>query len=66
MTLRPLLTVLLSALAVALSILALIYWREIVTFLLVAGAAWLIWRLKWLLLGVFGLEWLLGGGDGDG
>lgn len=65
MTLRPLLTVLLSALAVALSILALIYWREIVTFLLVAGAASLIWRLKWLLLGALGLSWFLGGDGGD-
>ncbi|WP_420467628.1 hypothetical protein [Panacagrimonas sp.] len=65
MTLRPLLTVLLSALAVALGILALICWREIVTFTLVAGAAWLVWRLKWLLLGALGLSWFLGGDGGD-
>lgn len=65
MTLRPLLTVLLSAPVVTLGILALIYWREIVTFLLVAGAAWLIWRLKWLLLGALGLSWFLGGDGGD-
>lgn len=62
---RPLLAVLLTALMILLGILVLIHWREIATFLLVAGTAWLIWQFKWLVLGVLGLSWLFGGEDGD-
>lgn len=64
--LRPLLTVLLSVLAITLGILALMYWREIVTFLLVAGAACLVWQIKWLLLALLGLRWVFGVDDCGG
>jgi hypothetical protein len=27
---------------------------------------WIIWKLKWVILGIIGLEELFGGGRGDG
>lgn len=38
--------------------------------ILVAGVAtvslWLIWKLRWIILGILGLEMLFGGNDGGG
>jgi hypothetical protein len=29
-----------------------------------AVVLWVLWKLKWVILGIFGLEMLFGGGDG--
>ncbi|MGQ0619680.1 MAG: hypothetical protein ACT4QA_07135 [Panacagrimonas sp.] len=65
MILRPLIAIIIAASAVGLGILALMHWREVGLFLLVTATAWWAWQLKWLLLGVLGLGWLLGGDDCD-
>lgn len=65
MILRPLIATVIVVCAIGLGILALMHWREIGLFLLVSIAAWWAWQLKWVLLGVLGLGWLLGGDDCD-
>jgi hypothetical protein len=30
-----------------------------------ALALWVLWKLKWIILGILGLEMLFGGGDGN-
>ncbi|WP_096700933.1 hypothetical protein [Magnetospirillum sp. 15-1] len=39
-----------------------------VPLVIAAGGAfvlWVIWKLKWIILGILGLEMLFGGGDGS-
>lgn len=62
---HPLPAVVLTGLAIPPGILALVHWREIVTFIPAAGAACLAWRLEWLLPSVLGLGWSLRGNNCD-
>ena len=54
-----------TAAAILLGFVLLMFWREIAAFLAIAGAAALLWRFKFLVLIVLGIDWLFGGDDCD-